>query len=1318
MTPICLVFHDPLPPEEGSGKPWVTRAWALAETLAREDLSVVILSTAGDNPERTAALRQACRRIGVTGFSLGSLVPRPAVAIFPAIASHRIGLRLLDALDGLKPRSVVFVGHAAHAAPLVAARACGRLSFHTGVVIALDQPCRYELQIENRFPEWGRDSLAEDYLERKAVAESEALVCAEPGVMQWLREAGWQLPPATFVDDASAAELPPFWRELLALRPSVAPDPPPPRVSVCLSYYEKPAFLAEALASLNVQSVQPYEVIVVDDGSTSRDAGDALSAARKSFEPLGWKFIRQENLGPASARNLAARAASGDAVLFCDADNRFRPSMVADLGRALMKSGADCVTCAFHAFRDPPAESADDTGYVFVPIGACEELGAVENVLGDTNFIIKRNVFLGRGGFPEGNRAASEDWQFLFELVRDGGRLEALPKVLFEYRMLAAGYARRKGEVAAAEAALAPLLAAADPLWRRLWAHLAGSVRDSRLARAEASMAALKSEAAALRSAEASLRARAAASEETLRLTRQHAFNLEQLRGVLERRVQELESQCDHLTDTIHFRDEAIRSHLALIQVREEKIRAMGESFSWKATAPLRYLRRTFLDSRKIGPAHAVPPPKESGAAAPLLPRPKPEFRYSVDQPQRWTLDPRPITLVGWCYAKGPAKLDAIRAVLPDRTVSGTYGLKRNDVLASDPGNPQTEYCGWKLDLELGPADKLLDLEVRDDAGAWHKFFHTGLWIGEGKGPPALTDYDEWVRVYDNPDPEALRNQAEQAAALLRQPFLSIVMPVYDTPAEWLTSAVESVRRQTYPNWELCIADDASPSAHVRPLLERFSRHDSRIKVVFREENGHISAASNSALALASGEYVAFLDHDDELAPNALFEVAAALNAHPEADWIYSDEDKIDATGRRHDAYFKPDFLPDLFLAQNYTTHLSVYRTSLVKGAGGFREGLEGSQDWDLALRVLEATVPARILHIPRILYHWRAIPGSTALGTDEKSYALEAAQRALAGHFQRLGQSVGLHRTAGGHWRVRYPLPEPPPLVSLVIPTRNGLNLLQPCVESILGKTTYPAFELIIVDNGSDDPATQRYLGSLADGSHPLLGSGRSASVLVYDKPFNFSAMNNFAVRHAKGEVLGLLNNDLEVITPEWLDEMVSHALRPEIGCVGAMLYYPNDTIQHAGCVLGVGGVAGHAFKAWPRGSEGRFNRARLTQNYSILTGACLVVRKSVYDQAGGLDEAELAVAFNDIDFCLKVRAAGYLNLWTPFAELYHHESASRGADNTEEKATRFRREGDTMTMRWGDLLDHDPAYNPNLTLEKEDFSLAPLPRPGRSLA
>ncbi len=750
----------------------------------------------------------------------------------------------------------------------------------------------------------------------------------------------------------------------------------------------------------------------------------------------------------------------------------------------------------------------------------------------------------------------------------------------------------------------------------------------------------------------------------------------------------------------------------AVLAARDDKLRRMTTSFSWQATAWLRSLRRIFIDPRRPQPAPpAIPAAPEPEAVRTFVP---PTLRFSVDYPNTWSFPPKKVLVRGWCFAVEPIALKLIRVTVNGRRYPGVYGLKRLDVLAALRECPQAEYCGWKVEVELGLSDTDLLLEVGDEHDGWHAFFSTPIRVGDDLGPIELTNYEKWAVAFDHHNPESLKNLAALEDEFHLTPLISIVMPVYNTPEKWLVKAIDSVRAQVYQKWELCLADDASPKPHVRPLLEKLAASDPRIKVTFREKNGHISAASNSALALATGDYLALLDHDDELSPNALHEVVALLNAHPDTDLVYSDEDKIDEEGRRHEPYFKPDWLPDLFHAQNYTSHLTVYRAALVREVGGFRVGYEGSQDWDLALRVIERiTDQSRIRHLPKILYHWRAIPGSTAMMLSEKNYPLEAARRALTDAFARRGEKITLHHVPGDHWRVQYPLPAEPPLVSLIIPTRNGLKFLQRCVDSILEKTTYPNYEIVIVDNGSDDPAALAYLATLSGGTHPLLTPHHRARVLRYDAPFNFSAINNFAVAKVSGEIVGLLNNDLEVITPGWLDEMATQALRPGIGCVGAMLYYPNETIQHAGCVVGLGGVAGHAFRDYPRGTEGKFNRARLVQNYSAVTAACLLVRKSIYEQVGGLDEKNLTVAFNDIDFCLRVRTAGHRNLWTPFAELYHHESVSRGAEDTPEKHERFRAEVEYMLKRWPEEIRHDPAYNPNLTLELTDFTLAAPPRP-----
>lgn len=594
---------------------------------------------------------------------------------------------------------------------------------------------------------------------------------------------------------------------------------------------------------------------------------------------------------------------------------------------------------------------------------------------------------------------------------------------------------------------------------------------------------------------------------------------------------------------------------------------------------------------------------------------------------------------------------------------------------------------------------------------AWRKLRGPGgrhafaSWLHEqyvAHGDIKAPTYERWLKLYD---------QSRVPSGMPSGSLVSILLPTFNTPEKWLRRCLDSVLAQTYPHWELCICDDASTLPQVREVLEHYAARDSRIRIVWRESNGHISAASNSALAIAQGDWIALLDHDDELHPAALATVVEAWRHHPQWQFVYTDEDKIDADGQRYDPYFKPDWNPDLLRGQNCVSHLGVYARALVNAVGGFREGLEGSQDWDLTLRCSERLTAEQIGHVPAVLYHWRAIAGSTAQGVGEKNYAHDAGRRALRGHLERTGVAAEVLDIDGmlGAFRVRYPLPTPPPRVSIIVPTRDRLDLLRRCVESILERTTYPNYDLLVVDNQSVEPESLAYLAGF---------SGHSkVRVRKHDQPFNYSSINNDAVNDCRGELICLLNNDVEVITPDWLEELASQALRPHVGAVGAMLYYPDDTIQHAGVLTGVHGVAAHPYCGMPRGFPGQMARARLVQGMSAVTAACLMVRREVYLEAGGLD-TDLRVAFNDIDFCLRLGQLGYTNIWTPFAELYHHESASRGHEDTTEKWTRFMGEVEFMKRRWGNQLEWDPAYNPNLSLFGEPFALAFPPREWRHAA
>lgn len=561
-------------------------------------------------------------------------------------------------------------------------------------------------------------------------------------------------------------------------------------------------------------------------------------------------------------------------------------------------------------------------------------------------------------------------------------------------------------------------------------------------------------------------------------------------------------------------------------------------------------------------------------------------------------------------------------------------------------------------------------------------------------------NYEQWIEKYETPLFSDSKRLIKAVEELAYQPKISVIMPVYNTPENYLQKAIESVTHQIYPNWELCIADDCSTDPKVRELLERYAFSDERIKVVYRERNGHISLASNSALEIATGKYIALLDHDDELAAHALYCIADAINQQPSVQLIYSDEDKIDGDGVRSEPHFKASWNRDLFYSHNYITHLTVIHTDLIKDARGFRAGFEGSQDYDLLLRCTAIVNEQNIMHIPHILYHWRAILGSTAFHSSEKNYTEKAGIKSLEDHFQVKGQKVRLeHGSVPNSYRIKWPIPNPLPMVSLLIPTRDGYKILKQCIESILKKTGYPNYEIIILDNQSSCNKTLTYFSKLL--SHPKI------SILPYNQPFNYSAINNFGVAHAKGSIVGLINNDIEVISTDWLSEMVSHVCRTDIGCVGAKLYYPDGRIQHAGVVLGIGGVAGHVHKYFSGNHHGYFSRLQLVQNYSAVTAAALLVRKDLYTKVGGLNEKHLTVAFNDVDFCLKVQKAGFRNLWTPYAELYHHESVSRGLEDSPEKIKRFGSEIRFMKKSWGEQLISDPAYNPNLSLDHEDFSI-----------
>jgi O-antigen biosynthesis protein len=755
------------------------------------------------------------------------------------------------------------------------------------------------------------------------------------------------------------------------------------------------------------------------------------------------------------------------------------------------------------------------------------------------------------------------------------------------------------------------------------------------------------------------------------------------LQAQLQRALEELQSklkfsqrQIEALLEVVERQEAQLSAHESSIARLDRILMELLTGRTWRTLSAAGKLIKKFAPSRSI--SHEV------------------VFRngsYLVcDEPKANDRRPRSgkITVRGWCLA--PDGVDAVQVEIAGLPVIETApNLPRPDVKKGHPELDKTGRSGFSLifdSLQLPNGWHPIAVRLISNGAVVNKT-KTAILIDHDKG--FSSDYDRWIHEFERPDNDLIQLKLPSLEA---QPLISIVMPVYNTDRSELTAAIQSVLDQSYERWELCIADDASSIPEIKEILHRFAANDSRIKIAFENERGGISRTCNKALEMAIGEYISFIDHDDTLAPHALAYICETLDRSPDADLIYSDEDKIDQQGRRFDPFFKPDWAPDLLLSENYISHLLVLRRDLLQKVGSFCPECDGSQDYDLILRASQQA--SRIEHIPKVLYHWRAGVASTATALEHKEYALNAARHALERHCNRIARDVTVE-SAGivGRWRVRYPIAQPT-RVSIIIAAGGRAKVLRTNLENLFKTTTYDEYEVVVIDNSK-----QKAIENLVN---DFKGDSRQLRYIDWrNQPFNYSAINNTAAGRCDSPVLLFLNDDTSVIAPDWLDSMVELTIRPEVGAVGAKLLYPDKRIQHAGVVMGIYDNCGHAFKGLDSDKQHYFDFPDVIRNVSAVTGACLMTKSDVFWEVDGFDETEFSVAFNDVDLCLKIGSLGYRVLYTPHALLYHYEAFSK----TSKDLIPHPEEVSRMRSKWGTIIARDPYYSPNLTRNGEDYTL-----------
>lgn len=1035
-------------------------------------------------------------------------------------------------------------------------------------------------------------------------------------------------------------------------------------VSVIIPCYNQGEYLLEAIASVQNCPESVWELIVVNDRSQDPVTDKVLNYLRKRHYHV---IDTPENVGLAEARNIGIRQAKGRYILPLDADNKIAPQYITQAIEML--------------------DANPEIGIVYADMEIFGDKQEIRNVPEfDLNLLVKGNyidacavfrhqVWEDCGGYDSKipDRLGYEDWDFWLSAAEKGWKFFHIPEVLFQYRFRLNSMVSRCNLPANRYRLIQYICAKHLELYETSFVDVLAT-KEAQILAETAKSELLNYEVEEYKQHKKQLETDLKSAHEQLYQTRLDAQNThdrlrqalsdvreahEQLNAARTESHQTHERLHESIVESQHTHELLHQTRIELEQAHERLNQAiLNLQQTHERLHQSHYQNQIFKQELEQNQVEF----KQKEANLYLQLSDARNLIRGMENTKFWKLR----TL--WFQFKTPlVKVKSKAKAFID--ISQQHGVK------AALGKVRKKLTGKSSGMETSVV-----------AVSTHDFA-----------------YQQWL-VQHFPRAADLRKMADTVPAFPYKPTISIIVPVYNTPEKFLRDAIESVFNQIYPYWELCLADDASTAAHIKPILQEYAARDGRIKVTFCEENGHISRASNAAISTATGEFIALLDHDDLITPDALYEVVLLLNQHPEADMIYSDEDKVDETNQLMHPFFKPDWCPDSFLSRMYTCHFGVYRRSIVDEIGGFRVGFEGSQDYDLVLRLTEKT--ENIYHIPKILYHWRLHAASTASGKqDVKTYAYEAAKKAILEAIHRRQEPGTIVDVPGffGNYTVRYQIQDYK-RVSIIIPTRNLGTMLDRCLTSIFSLTTYPNYEVILVDNGSTETETLDVIARWQQ-QEP-----QRFKCYPLDIPFNYPTINNFGVSKAEGDYLLFLNNDTKILVPDWLDAMVEQAQRSQIGAVGALLLYEDDTIQHAGIMLGIGGIAGHSHRAFPKDTPGYVCHVKTVNNFSAVTGACLMCRREVFEEVGGLDET-LAVAYNDVDFCLKLIDRGYRNIYLPHVVLYHYESKSRGYEDTPEKLARLGREAEILRRRWQKYLDNDPCYNPNLTRLREDYSINEIP-------